>query len=113
MSGADTRRVSRGGGRHGMHGCGTTGSEALRLLAGGQAAEHGNLLGIRAVAGSRDLEDEWQRPEPRLVQQRAKSVLPDFARADVCMPVAVGAEAGDGIVAMNDVDVFEPHHLVE
>src|SRR6266852_3869931 len=112
-SGPGTWRGSRRCGRHGIRRCGTTGSEALKLLACGQAGEHGNLLGIRAVAGSRDLQDEWQRPEPRLVQQRTKSVLPDFAGADVCVPVAVGAEAGDGIVAVDDVDIFEPHHLVE
>src|SRR5258708_2507804 len=106
LSGPGTWRGSRRCGRHGMRRCGTTGSEALRLLAAGEAAGHGNLRGIRTVAGSRDLEDEWQRPESRLVQQRAKSVLPDFARADVCVPVAVGAEAGDGIVAVDDVDVF-------
>src|SRR5216683_297609 len=112
-SGPGTWRGSRRCGRHGMRRCGTTGSEALRLLARGQAAEHGNLLGIRAVAGSRDLEDEWQRREPRLVQQGAKSVLPDFAGADVCVPVAVGTEAGDGIVAVDGVDIFEAHNLVE
>src|SRR5467141_1312400 len=96
-------------GRHGMRRCGTTGSEAPGLLARCEAAEHGNLLGIRAVAGSRDLEDEGQRCQPGLVQQSAKSVLSDFAGTDVRVPVAVGAEAGDGIVAVNDVDVLQAH----
>src|SRR4029077_3908050 len=93
--------------------CGTTASETRRLLARREAAEHGNLLGIRAVAGSGDLEDEGQLCQPRLVEQCAKAFFPDLPGADVGVAVAIVSEPGDGIVAVDDVDILEPHHLVE
>src|SRR5713226_2098359 len=96
-----------------MRRCATTGSDLLRLLGRSEAAEHGNLLGIRAVAGSRDLEDERQLRQPRLVEQGAETFLTDLSVADVGVAVPVGAEARHRVVAVDDLDMFEPDHTVE
>src|SRR6266849_1963566 len=84
-----------------------------RRLDRGEPAQGRDLLGVGSLAGAWDLEDEGHSVEPRLVQEGAKAVVADLPGADVGMPVAVGAQAGDRVVAVDDVDVLQAHYLVQ
>src|SRR6266567_2590234 len=82
-------------------------------LARGEPAQGGELLGVWSLAGAWDLEDEGHALEPRLVQQGAKALVADLPGADVGVAVAVGAEPGDGVVAVDDVDVLQANDPLE
>src|SRR5213594_1763128 len=80
---------------------------------GGEPLQDRHLLGVGPATRARDLEDERQPGEPRLAQQRAKSFLADLTFADVGVPVPVRGQAGDRVVAVNDLDLLQPDHAVE
>ena len=47
------------------------------------------------------------------MQQRAKAFLADLAIADVRVPVAIGREAGDGVVAVDHLDLLQTDDAVQ
>ncbi len=79
----------------------------------GQALEDRHLLGVGAVASAGHLEDEWELRESRLMEDGAKALLADLALADVGVTVAVGAEAGHRVVAVDDLDPLQADDLIQ
>ena len=86
----------------------------LRSRASGrQALQHRDLLGVGTAPGAGHLQDEREPREARLVQEGAKPFFTDLTGSDVRVPVAVGAEAGHRVVAVDDLDVREADHAVQ
>ena len=68
------------------------------------ALQYGNLLGVRTISSAGHLEDEGEPGEPRLVQQGTKALLANLSGPDIRVTVSVGAETGDGVVAVDHLD---------
>src|SRR6266571_5586802 len=88
-------------------------AQAMVGLGFGQALEDRHLLGVGAVASAGHLEDEWELRESRLMEDGAKALLADLSLADVGVTVAVGAEAGHRVVAVDDLDPLQADDLIQ
>src|ERR1700716_3513717 len=84
-----------------------------RLRLAGQPAQYLQVGGVWALAvESRDLQDERLFGQPGIVEKGSEAGLADLPLADVGMSIAVGAEPGLRVVAVNGHQALEPDHTM-
>src|SRR5215472_4422105 len=77
----------------------------------GQAAQDLHVRRVRALAiEAGHLQDERHPLQPWIMQQSPESRLPNLALADVGVAVTVGTQPGLRVVAVDDLELLQPHH---